>query len=79
MADELKTDLSNCLPIIRHPSTGSGDCSGLDNAKIRAGQTSDWELPAGAFQVKNPPQNYWQDEVTLLFLTLADLELIELA
>lgn len=78
MADELKIDLSNCLPIVRHPSTGSGDCTGLENAKIKAGQTSDWTLPPGAFVAKNPAMDFWQDEVTELFITTEDGENIEL-
>lgn len=68
----------NDIPVVRHPSTASGDCTGLENAKIKAGQTSDWTLPAGSFKAQNVPQDYWQDEVSEVFVTTEDGELIEL-
>lgn len=77
MADETqKIDLSNCLPVVQHPSTGSGDCT---TPTTKAGQTSDWNLPLEAFKADNPPQDYWQDEVTEVFVTTEDGETIELA
>jgi hypothetical protein len=75
MSDTLLTK-ANDLPIIRHPSTGSGECIGMENAKLKAGQTADWVLPAGAFTAKNPEDNWWEDEETELFVTMEDGEFI---
>jgi hypothetical protein len=77
MSDQI-LKLSNDLPIIRHPSTGSGDCTGLENAKLKAGQTYDWTLPAAAFVPVNPPQDFWQDEESGLFVTDDSDEFVEL-
>jgi hypothetical protein len=76
--DEQKLDLHNEIPIVRHPATGSGACDELESNSIKAGSTSDWELPAAAFKANNPEMDFWQDEETEVFVTTEAGEFIEL-
>lgn len=77
MADK-KLSRCNEYPIVLHPSSGSGDCIGVDGSPLKAGQQADWVLPPEAFQADNLPQDFWQDEETELFVTTESEELIEL-
>lgn len=74
-------DLRKCgeLPLIRHPSSASADCKSLDNAAVKGGSTASWTLPPESFKATNPPDPYWGDEETDLYITLDDDTLIEMA
>ena len=74
-------DLRKCgeLPIIRHPSSGSADCAGLENALVKGGTTASWTLPPESFVATNPPDPYWGDEETDQYIVLEDGTQIEMA
>jgi len=71
-------DLRKCgeLPVIRHPSSGSADCSGLENALVKGGTTASWSITP--VPITNPPDLYWADEETNDYVTLEDETLIEM-
>lgn len=65
------------LPLIKGWTTGSGNCAGLENQKMKGGTTAGWTQPE--VPIENPPDLWWQDEETNLYVTLNDGEtLIEL-
>jgi hypothetical protein len=67
------------LPLIRHPSSGAGDCAGLENSLVKGGTSASWTLPPESFVATNPPDPYWGDEETDQYIVLEDGTLIEMA
>lgn len=72
-------DLRKCgeIPIVKHPSSASGDCKDLENTLVKGGTTASWTITP--VPVVNPPDPYWVDEETEQYITLETGELIEMA
>jgi hypothetical protein len=74
----MATSRCNEIPVIRGWTTGSGECAGLENQRMRGGTAATW--PVVEVPVTNAPDPWWQDEETNLFVTLDDgVTYIELA
>lgn len=60
----------NELPLITGWTTGSGNCAGLESQRMRGGSSATWTPPE--LPVVNPPDDWWQDEETSIYITLND-------
>jgi hypothetical protein len=67
------------IPLIKHPSSASGDCAGLENTLVKGGSTATWTLPPESFVPVNPSDPYWGDEETDQYIVLEDGTQIEMA